>query len=128
MAYTILNLPDKSYLGKVWALIKPYWTVSEEKWAARGLLAAVVAINLGIVFITVLINKWNNAFFNALQNKDAHEFGHQLLVFTILALSYIAAAVIQINLNWILQIRWRRWLTAVYFREWLSQRVYSRWN
>ena len=124
MAYTILHLPDKSYLGKVWALIKPYWTVSEEKWAARGLLAAVVAINLGIVFITVLINKWNNAFFNALQNKDAHEFGHQLLVFTILALSYIAAAVIQINLNWILQIRWRRWLTAVYFREWLSQRVY----
>ena len=66
MAYTILHLPDKSYLGKVWALIKPYWTVSEEKWAARGLLAAVVAINLGIVFITVLINKWNNAFFNAL--------------------------------------------------------------
>jgi putative ATP-binding cassette transporter len=124
MPNTILHLHDKSYLGKVWALIKPYWSMSDEKWAARGLLVAVIAINLGIVYITVLINKWNNAFFNALQNKDAGAFGHQILVFTILALSYIAAAVIQINLNWILQIRWRRWLTAVYFREWLSERVY----
>jgi putative ATP-binding cassette transporter len=124
VANTILRLPDTSYLGKVWALIKPYWALSEEKWVARGLLTAVVALNLSIVYITVLINQWNNSFFNALQNKDAQAFGHQLLIFTVLVLAYIAAAVIQIKLNWVLQIRWRRWLTAIYFREWLSERVY----
>ena len=41
---------------------------------ARGLLAAIVALNLGIVGINVLINQWNAAFFNALQAKDFAAF------------------------------------------------------
>ena len=49
-----------------WRLAKPYW-VSEEKWSAWGLLLAVVALNLGNVYISVRINEWNNAFYNALQ-------------------------------------------------------------
>jgi len=34
------------------------------------LLVAVVALNLGIVYVNVLINKWNATFYNALQ-KDS---------------------------------------------------------
>jgi hypothetical protein len=36
----------------------------------RGLLAAVIAIELSLVGIDVLINQWNNRFYNALQDKD----------------------------------------------------------
>jgi len=35
------------------------------------LLVAVVALNLGIVYVNVLINKWNATFYNALQDKDS---------------------------------------------------------
>ena len=122
---TRLSITPRSFLGQVWALTKPYW-VSEERWAARGLLAAVVTLNLGLVFITILINKWNNDFFNALQNKDSVEFSHQLLVWLILAAVYLVCAVYQLNLSMWLQIRWRRWLTNVYFGEWLNDRVYYR--
>jgi len=120
-----LSITTKSFLRQVWALTKPYW-FSEERWVARGLLAAVVTLNLGLVFITVLINKWNNDFFNALQNKDSGAFSHQLMVWLALAAVYLVGAVYQLNLNMWLQIRWRRWLTNVYFGEWLNERVYYR--
>ena len=67
-----------------WRLAKPYWG-SEEKWSARGLLLAVVALNLGNVYISVRINEWNNAFYNALQKLDGGEFFRQLGVFCLLA-------------------------------------------
>ena len=122
---TRLSITTTSFLRQVWALTKPYW-VSEERWAARGLLATLITLNLGLVFITVLINKWNNDFFNALQNKDSSAFSHQLMVWLALAAVYLAVAVYQLNLNMWLQIRWRRWLTNVYFGEWLDKRVYYR--
>jgi putative ATP-binding cassette transporter len=125
MNRTPLALTSRTFLGNVWAFTRPYW-YSEEKWVARGLLAAVVAINLGMVYITVLLNHWYNDFYNTLQNKDAASFGQLLIVFAAMAAAYIVLAVYQLNLNMLLQIRWRRWLTGVYFNEWLSERVYYR--
>ena len=54
-------------MRKVAALALPYFR-SEEKWKARGLLAAIVALNLGAVYMLVLINDWNRVFYDALQN------------------------------------------------------------
>ena len=115
----------RASLRTLWALARPYW-FSEERWVARGLLAAVVLLNLGLVGINVLLNRWNAAFFNALQDKDFPAFLHQLGVFTLLAFAYIVTAVYQIYLNLMLQIRWRRWLTDVYLDRWLGDRVYYR--
>jgi putative ATP-binding cassette transporter len=110
-------------IGDAWRLAKPYWT-SEEKWSAWGLLLAVVALNLGIVYINVQINQWNNAFYNALQKLDGNEFFHQLVVFCVLATFYIVMAVYAFYLNQLLQIRWRRWLTQRYLHDWLADRAY----
>ena len=106
-----------------WRLAKPYW-VSEEKWSARGLLLAVVALNLGNVYISVRINEWNNAFYNALQKLDGAEFFRQLGVFSILAAAFIVMAVYAQYLSQMLQIRWRRWLTRRYLGAWLTDRSY----
>ena len=101
---------------------RPYW-FSDERWAARGLLAAVVALNLGIVYINVLINKWQNDFYNALQDKDMRRVLSQLLWnFSALAGAYIVCAVYQLYLNQMLQIRWRRWLTDRYLERWIGGR------
>lgn len=106
-----------------WRLAKPYWA-SEEKWSARGLLLAVVALNLGNVYISVRINEWNNAFYNALQRFDSAEFFRQLGIFCILAALYIVMAVYALYLSQMLQIRWRRWLTRRYLGAWLTERAY----
>ena len=59
----------RSTLATVWRIAAPYFS-SEDKWAGRGLLAAVIAIELAVVFLIVLFNQWNNLFYNALQEHD----------------------------------------------------------
>src|SRR5262245_65289924 len=100
-------------------MIRPYWT-SEDRWAASGLLAAVVALTLGMVFLTVLLNQWNNAFYSALQDKNMVAFRLQLFRVTWLIGIFIVLAVYQVYLNQMLEIRWRRWLTKHYLRAWLD--------
>ncbi|HXA04185.1 MAG TPA: ABC transporter ATP-binding protein/permease [Bryobacteraceae bacterium] len=115
----------RQLLRDAWALSHPYW-FSEERWAARGLLLVVIALNLGIVYINVLLNKWNNAFYDALQYKEYSVFFHQLIRFSWLAALFIVFAVYQSYLNQMLQIRWRSWFTERYLRAWLSDNAYYR--
>ena len=108
-----------STLATVWRIASPYYR-SEDRWPGRLLLAAVIAIELSIVGITVLLNTWNNAFYNALQDKNWDAFVYQLGYFCVLATAFILLAVYQLYLNQWLQIRWRRWLTSRYLEHWLS--------
>ena len=108
-----------STLATVWRISSPYFR-SEDRWRGRVLLAAVIAIELSIVGISVLINAWNARFYNALQARDWHAFIYQLGYFCVLATAYILLAVYQLYLNQWLQIRWRRWLTAAYLDHWLG--------
>jgi putative ATP-binding cassette transporter len=120
-----LTISSTTVPGKIWALVKPYWQ-SEEKGSAWTLLLVVVGMNLGLVYLLVLLNEWNNAFYNSLQNKDYAQFQVQLQKFAVLAFSYIALAVYQVYLRQMLQIRWRRWLTDAFMSDWLANRNYYR--
>ena len=115
----------RQVLRDAWAMTYPFW-FSEDRWAARGLLLAVIALNLGIVYINVLLNKWNNTFYDALQDKNYTVFLHLVIRFSWLAGLFIIFAVYQFYLNQMLQIRWRRWLTDHYLREWLTEGAYYR--
>jgi vitamin B12/bleomycin/antimicrobial peptide transport system ATP-binding/permease protein len=102
----------------VWRIATPYFN-SEDKWAARGLLAAVIALELGSVALDVLVNQWRNRFYNALQEKDWTGFTHETGIFILLAAISVVVGVYQLYLNQWLQIRWRNWLTTKYLGEWL---------
>lgn len=115
----------KAIFRDAWRLTAPYWR-SEEKWKALGLLAVVIGLNLGLVYINVLINKWNSKFYDAIQNYDAGAFWHLMLVFTGLAFGYILVSVYKTYLNQMLQIKWRRWLTNHYLDRWLGRQAYYR--
>jgi vitamin B12/bleomycin/antimicrobial peptide transport system ATP-binding/permease protein len=108
----------RSTLATVWRIAAPYFR-SEDKLAGRTLLAAVISIELALVGIDVLLNQWNNRFYNALQEKNWDGFVREIGIFSLLAACYIALAVYQLYLNQWLQIRWRRWLTSHYLGEWL---------
>ena len=45
----------KLFTARAGALSAPYFK-SEDKWKARGLLAAIVLLNLGAVYMLVLLN------------------------------------------------------------------------
>ncbi len=75
---------------------------------------------LSLVGIDVLLNQWNNRFYNALQERNWDGFVREIGIFSLLAACYIGLAVYQLYLNQWLQIRWRRWLTSHYLGEWLQ--------
>jgi len=108
----------RSTLAAVWRIAVPYFN-SEDKWAGRGLLAAVIALELGYVAITVMVNRWNSDFFNALQERDLKSFTYLLGYFAVLATMAVIVQVYQLYLNQWLRIRWRRWLTEHYLTGWL---------
>jgi len=80
----------------------------------------LIAIELSVVAINVMLNQWNNRFYNALQERNWDAFISELGFFCVLAATYIVLAVYQLYLNQWLQIRWRRWMTQQYLDRWLA--------
>ncbi len=113
----------REFCRKAWALTRPYFQ-SEEKWKARGLLLAIVVLNLAAVYMLVLLNEWNRVFYDALQEKNQPVFWEQLGRFTYLAFAFIIIAVYRFYLTQLLEIRWRAWMTAHYLQRWLSDHAF----
>ncbi len=124
------------FLKDAWRLAKPYFR-SEERWSARLLLFSIIGLNLLMVGMSVILNFWNGAFYNSLQQKDWNAFFGLLFFyhrtssgimpgFCLIAGLYIAVAVYSTYLNQWLQIRWRRWMTERFLGEWLADRAYYR--
>src|SRR3954464_11316353 len=97
-------------IGPAWRLGAAYWR-SEERWRARLLLGAIVALTLGLVAILVLINDWNRQFYEALQARDFDAFSSLLLQFSVLAGIFIVGSVYKLYFTQMLEMRWRVWLT-----------------
>ena len=110
---------------RVGKLTAPYFR-SEEKWKARALLVAIVALNLGAVYMLVQINEWYRVFYDALQNKDQTVFWQQIVRFCWLALIYIVIAVYKFYLTQVLELRWRAWMTDHYLTRWLANKAFYR--
>ena len=132
MQPSIMTLPRDA-----WRLARPYFS-SEERWSARGKLAAIIALNLAMVGMDVVLNFWNRAFYNSLQDKDWDSFIHLLLSwesggkagfmpgFAGIAVVYIIVAVYRTYLNQWLQIGWRhgiqRYCSGAKRAPWAMQR------
>lgn len=114
-----------AFFRELWSLTRPYW-FGQEKWAARGLLAAVIALNLGLVYLEVVLSYWQNDFYNTLQTSNQDAFFRELMRFCWLAAAFIGIGAYELYLNQMLQIRWREWLTTHYLDEWIGGSVHYR--
>jgi putative ATP-binding cassette transporter len=112
----------RQILGDAWVLARPFWTDRHERrsWL---LLASVIALTLGAVWLNVLFSNWNNSFYNTLQNHDLPGFWRQLGVFGLLATVFIAVAVYRQYLQQRLFMRWRTWFTRDLQGRWLQPGV-----
>ncbi len=125
MTMTILKKLNafSHFATHAWALTKPYFQ-SDKKWQARGLLLAIVVLNLGLVYMAVLLNDWSRLFYDALQNKQEPVFWAQLGRFAYLAFAFIIIAVYKFYLTQLLELRWRAWMTAHYLQRWLANHAF----
>jgi len=100
-------------------LALPYFR-SEERWLARGLLAGVIAGELGFVAVAVTVIQWNARFFNALEARDWGAFKRELVIFGFITLGAIAVGMAQYFFGTTLQIRLRRFMTERYVALWMA--------
>lgn len=113
----------RQFFRDVWYLTKSYWQ-SEEKKKAFFLLGCIIALTLGVVYMLILLNQWNNSFYSALQNYDAKKIFDELIHFSWLAAIYILLAVYSYYLQQTLILNWRRWLTTRFIDIWLQNKTY----
>lgn len=113
----------RQFFRDVWYLTKSYWQ-SEEKKKAFFLLGCIIVLTLGVVYMLVLLNQWNNSFYSALQNYDAKKIFDELVHFSWLAAIYILLAVYSYYLQQTLILNWRRWLTTRFIDIWLQNKTY----
>ncbi|MDA8093247.1 MAG: ABC transporter ATP-binding protein/permease [Betaproteobacteria bacterium] len=114
----------RAFFRDVWRLAGPYFTASEDRWRARGLVALILAATAGLVYINLRITTWYNAFYDALQHYDSGHYWGLLGQFALLAFAAIALGVYQTYLSQLLDLRWRRWLTGSFLTRYLSARTY----
>ena len=114
------------FVGRVWRLSLPYFQHSDERWRARLMLAAIVALNLGAVYMLVLLNEWNRVFYDSLQNRDEAVFWRELGRFLLIAFGFVIIAVYRFWLTQLLEMRWRAWMTRDYVQRWMGGDAFYR--
>ncbi|SFM17157.1 ABC transporter ATP-binding protein/permease [Pelosinus propionicus] len=106
-----------------WKIARSYW-FSEEKWSAWGLLVTVITLNLGIVYMLVLINTWQVNFYEVIQSHNYQGFMESIGHYCILAACLVVVRGYQIYTRMMLHIGWRRWMTERYLSDWLAHKTY----
>ncbi len=95
-------------------------------WAGLALLLLVLGLNLGGVYVSLLMIDWTAQFFGALEKRDAGAAVGQIGVFGLLiaigAVIYLSAVYLRKGV----QIRWRRALTSAALDRWLGNRTHVR--
>ena len=120
----IMRIADR-YFGavetgraRIWPF--PAFTALERNIAV-AMVVFLVIINQAEVAITVRLNFFNRAWFDAIQAGNETVFWQQLLlVFTPYAFIYVAMTVVEYFVQSMLVIRWRKWLTDHFVVRWLS--------
>ncbi len=84
-------------------------------WACLGIIAVIVATSIG----QVLLNRWNEPFYDALARRDMQGFLHQLLVFAAIAGGLVVLNVGQTWLDQTIRLKLREALTVDLIGEWM---------
>ncbi len=127
---SIANLSDHYFetpertVARIWPL--PAFGC-RERWLAVSMVVFLVVINQAEVAIDVRLSFAGRDFFTALQSKDAATFWR--ILFTIIpfwVVILIVATLIEIVMQAMLTIRWRRYLTQFFLGRWLDGATHYR--
>ncbi len=104
--------------GRIWPF-RAYRSL--ERRIAAAMIVFLVVINQAEVAITVRLNFFNRAWFDAIQHRNETVFWEQLLlVFTPYAFLYVGMTVVELFVQQMLVLRWRTWLTDHFVSRWLN--------
>ncbi|MFN8770780.1 MAG: ABC transporter ATP-binding protein/permease [Neisseriaceae bacterium] len=120
---TTINQKPLTWIKDCITLAKPFW-ISSEKYKAISLITIIIILNLAQVWITVILNKWYNSFYTALQNYDKASFSILIIRFCFIAFIAITCGVLASLFLKFLEIKWRKWLINYYLNNWFNDKAF----
>jgi len=112
--------PARERLAHAWRLTTRYYVSEDWKWA-WFLLLAYAGIQFGGVYVFVLTNKWQRAFFDSIEQRQSQLFLSLIFAFLMIAALEIASIILNGIVSWALSMRWRNWLTRSYMDRWIAR-------
>lgn len=99
-------------------LAGPFWC-SENKTTIRGLSAALVALTVAQIAISVIITEWSAALFDALEQRSMSRLFTQVGLIVLIFLANMAITASHLVIKRRLQLSWRGWLTDQLIGQWM---------
>lgn len=84
-------------------------------WTSIGIVGVIIATSIG----QVLLNSWNQPFYDALARRDMAAFLHQLMVFAMIAGGLLVLNIGQTWLNQMIRLKLREALTLDLIDQWM---------
>ncbi len=127
---TVARIADRYFEaeGDTTARIWPFPAFrAPERKLALWMIVFLIVLNQAQVGINVRLSFFGRDWFNAIQTKDEAAFWSLLYtVFLFWVTIYIASAIVEIVVQAMLTIRWRRYLTNHYVSNWLDGAAHYR--
>lgn len=116
---TVETAVQASSLREQVVTIRQALTVSPARRMLLWFSLAIVAVIVATAFGQLLLNRWNQPFYDALQRRDLPAFLHQLLVFAGIAGGLLVLNIAQQWLNQRFRLKLREALTLDLVGEWM---------
>ncbi len=107
------------FFKDIWKIARPFFT-GEKKYYAIAMLCGIFALELGFIYLLVVLNYWYNDFYNALQDYNYPAFIFNIKKWLWLVGLLIVTFMSKFFLNLWLGLQWRIWMTHVYVQRWMD--------
>ena len=111
-------------LRHAWRLVSGYWTSPDWKFAWFALIT-LLFFQFGTAFILLRANRWQQQFFDVIEQRQAGQLGSLMIVFLGIMAMQIVMILSQNLIDGLLSIRWRTYLTRNYLDRWMSRNRYA---
>lgn len=111
--------PAENFFRDFVRVAGPFW-FSENKHAIWRWTVILVVLTILQIVMAVLVNKWNAALFDAIEQHSMSGLTRQILVLLAIMLASILITVSHLTVKRRLMIDWRTWLTEKVTDRWMS--------
>jgi vitamin B12/bleomycin/antimicrobial peptide transport system ATP-binding/permease protein len=116
------NVVDEEGVVGQLSMMRKAFMASPTRNTILALAGGILGVILATAFGQILLNRWNQPFYDALERRDLQAFLHQLTIFAEIAGGLLFLNVGQTWLNQMLRLKLREGLTRDLLGEWMRPR------